>query len=115
MTDVPEEFKYVCIMCAHFIINLQIITLSLNVSINPVNFNAHLSSDCQQGVSPNSSLRDLIETSPEIPLSSEEDKLTTALIKRKLSDNPIVHLKTGGQVNLLNKEQLSHKISFHSQ
>ena len=44
---------------------------------------------------------EVVAKSPDAPLSRQEDKLATSLVRRKLahgSENGIVHFKTGGQV-----------------
>lgn len=50
---------------------------------------------------PVQSMDDVASKSPDIPLSRQEDKLATSLVRRKLaqvSEDGMVHFKTGGQV-----------------
>lgn len=52
---------------------------------------------------------EVVAKSPDTPLSSQEDKLATSLVRRKLahgSENGVVHFKTGGQVKSKQKHHV---------
>ena len=65
----------------------------------------HLSSGCKEGViqQPTQlSVEEILSKSPDTPLTQQEMKLTTNLVRRRLSEDPrgsgILQVKTGGQV-----------------
>lgn len=64
----------------------------------------HVDSDCKEGQeipdSPSTTIDEVLARSPDTPLTPQEMKLTTSLVRRRLSEDPngILQMKTGGQV-----------------
>lgn len=68
-------------------------------------YQSHLSSGCREGVILQQRgllVDDILSKSPDSPLTEQELKLTSSLVRRKLAEDPthrgILSVKTGGQV-----------------
>ena len=80
-------------MCTHLVTTHQTIA----------NYQQHVESYCLDGgntSSPINSIEDVLARSPNTPLTPQEMKLTTSLVRRQLSQesNGVLEVKTGGQV-----------------
>ncbi len=56
---------------------------------------------CTTGNQPELTVDDVVTKSPDVPLTTQEDKLATSLVRRKMaqgSEDGLIHFKTGGQV-----------------
>ena len=118
VTSVLGSVKVTCSVCknsiasgkfrlytVHFLNITLTLTNKINTYVHVVDFQRHSESQCREGLQglqppgPSSSVHAILAKSPEAPLTPLEQKLTTSLVRRQLSDgNETLKVKTRGQV-----------------